>query len=98
MPGPALARGTQGEAVGPLCGVEYCCVHGTGPDGSLGGSLVCGPPQSPRRIGVLSRPRWEDWCPPSGAGRLAALRPGLALLGVGFPDSVLRTLGTAAAG
>ena len=44
---------------------------------------MCGPPQSPRRIGVLSRPRWEDWCPPSGAGRLAALGPGLALLGVG---------------
>lgn len=42
------------------------------------------PPRAPGASEVwLPRPRWEDWCPPSGAGRLAALGPGLALLGVG---------------
>lgn len=47
------------------CG--YCCVHGTGPGGSLGGSLVCGPPE-PQVHRVLSRPHREDWCPAKWAG------------------------------
>lgn len=78
-PGPWDTRGSCWATV--RCGVLLCPWYW--PWGIPWRFLSVWSPQSPRCIGVLSKPHREDWCPPSGAGRLTTLGPGLALLGVG---------------